>query len=93
MIKCVVELFGLPHQPTDLREVEVGLNDGAQLGDVIAALRREIPTLNRHVIVAEEDRLVDYCAFNINGHFYFDDQEVQLRDGDRLILLTLATGG
>jgi len=93
MIKCVVELFGLPHQPTDLREVELGLKNGAGLEDVIAALRREIPSLEGHVILNGEDRLVDYCGFNINGHFYSDEKDIQIQDGDRVLLMTLATGG
>lgn len=93
MIRCVVELFGLPHQITDLRQVEIRLKDGGSLGDVISALRCEIPALEGRVIHAGEDRLIEYYAFNINGRFYFDDREVQLQDGDRVLLLTLATGG
>ncbi len=93
MIRCMVQLFGLPHEITELREVEVELKDGANLSDVIAALRREIPALERHAIHAGENRLMKHCAFNINGHFYLDDKEVQLQNSDRIALLTLATGG
>ncbi|MBA7526180.1 hypothetical protein ES705_18341 [subsurface metagenome] len=93
MKRCIVQLFGLPHEVTELREVEVELKDGANLGDVIAALRREIPALEGRVIRAGENRLMEHCAFNINGRFYLDDREVQLQDGDRILLLTLATGG
>jgi len=93
MNRCIVQLFGLPHEVTELREVEVELTDGASLGDVIAALRREIPALEGCVIRAGENRLMEHCAFNINGRFYLDDKEIQLQDGDRVLLLTLATGG
>ncbi len=93
MFRCVVRLFGLPSEITELQEVEVGLKDGASLGDVIAALRREIPALEGRVIRAGENRLMKHLAFNINGRFYLDDREVQLQDGDRVALLTLATGG
>ncbi|MBA7475474.1 hypothetical protein ES707_10845 [subsurface metagenome] len=93
MKRCIVQLFGLPHEVTELREVEVELKDGANLGDVIAALRREIPALEGRVIRAGENRLMEHCAFNINGRFYLDDREIQLQDGDRIALLTLATGG
>jgi len=93
MNRCVVQLFGLPHQATELHEVEVKLKDGANLGDVIAALRREIPALEGPVIRAGENRLMEHCAFNINGRFYLNDKDVQLQDGDRVSLLTLATGG
>ena len=93
MSRCIVQLFGLPHEITELQKVEVGLEDGANLGDVIAALRREIPALEGRVIRAGENRLMEHYAFNINGRFYRNDEEVQLQDGDRIALLTLATGG
>ena len=93
MFRCMVQLFGLPHEITELREVEVELKDGANLRDVIAALRREIPALEGHAIHAGENRLMEHCAFNINGRFYLDDKEVQLQNSDRIALLTLATGG
>ena len=93
MIKCIVQLFGLPREITELREVEVELTDEANLGDVIAVLRRKIPALEGRVIHAGENRLMEHCAFNINGRFYLNDKEVQLQNSDRIALLTLATGG
>ena len=93
MNRCIVQLFGLPREITELREVEVRLKGGANLGDVIATLRREIPALEGRVIRAGENRLMEHCAFNINGRFYLNDKEFQLQDGDRIALLTLATGG
>ena len=93
MMRCIVQLFGLPHEITELHEVEVELKDGAKLGDVIAVLRREIPALEGRVIRSGENRLMEHCAFNINGRFYLDDKEIQLQDGDHVLLLTLATGG
>ncbi len=93
MNRYIVQMFGLPREVTELREVEVELKDGASLGDVVAALRHEIPALEGPVIRAGENRLMEHCAFNINGRFYLDDRDIQLRDGDRILLLTLATGG
>lgn len=93
MIKCVVEMFGLPRQVTEVRGVEVGLEDGASLRDVVAALRHEIPALEGPVIRAGENRLLEHYTFNVNGSFYFADSDVQLKDGDFVLLLTLPTGG
>jgi len=73
--------------------VEVELEDGASLRDIVAALMRKIPALEGGVTRAGEDRLMEYYAFNINGRFYFDDMELQLQGNDRVALLTLATGG
>ena len=86
-------MFGLPREITALREVEVELKDGASLGDVIAALRHEIPSLEGPVIRDGEDRLVEFYKFNVNGRFHFDDMDFQLKSGDRVALLTPATGG
>jgi len=93
MNRCIVQLFGLSREVTKLQKVEVELKDGANLGDVIAALRREIPALEGRVIRTGENQLMEHCAFNINGRFYLNDKEVQLQDDDRVALLTLATGG
>ena len=95
MSRYTIELFGLPAKPTDLdlRKVEVELNNGASLRDVVAALRRKMPALEGSVFVAGEDRLREFYAFNVNGNFHDDDSDIRLKDSDHIILLLLATGG
>jgi molybdopterin converting factor small subunit len=93
MFRCIVEMFGLSDEITGLRKVEVELKDGASPRDVIAALRREIPALEGPIIRCGENQLVDHYGFYINGRFYAGDEEVQLKDGDRIVLLALASGG
>ncbi len=93
MIRCVVEMYGIAHDVTDLRDVEVELQDDAGLRDVITALRNRLPRLEGRVISAEEDRLMEHCAFNVGGSLCFDDAGIRLQDGDRIGLLTLASGG
>ena len=93
MFSCIVEIFGLPEEITCQPKVEVRLKDGAGPSDVIAALRCEIPALEGPVIRLGEDRLVDYFGFYINGRYCTSDDEVQLKDGDRIVLLALAGGG
>ncbi len=86
-------MFGLSREVSGLPEIEVELEDDARLGDVVAALRRQLPVMEGPVIREGEDRLEDYCIFNINGRFYHDENDLQIRDGERLRLLSLATGG
>ena len=93
MFRCVVQMFGLPREITELREVELELKDGASLVDVTAALRRSIPALEGTVILTGEDRLVENYKFNVNGHFYYNDLNLKLQSGDRVALLTPVTGG
>jgi hypothetical protein len=65
------------------------------LGDVIAALRNQIPSLEGLAIYAGEDRLVESYQFNVNGRFYFGDADLQLeiKHGNYIALLTAAAGG
>jgi molybdopterin converting factor small subunit len=93
LFKCVIGLFGLPHEIAGEPKVEVELKDEASLTDVITALRRKIPELEGLVIRDGEDKLTEYYAFNVNGRFYTDDKEIRIRSGDHLALLALATGG
>ena len=95
MTRCAVEFFIAPTKLTESK-VEIEVKEGAKLRDVIAALRRKVPALEGSVIVAGEDRIVEGYTFNIHGHFYTDedkDEDLQLRDGDRIALLTIPMGG
>ena len=93
MFKCVIPMYGLPREITELREVEVELSDGAGMAEVIRALREKVPSLEGTVIRPGEDRLAEQYKFNINGHFYFDGQDFKLRRSDRIALLVPMTGG
>ncbi len=93
MIKCKVEMWGLPREISGLAEVEIEVKDTASLREIISALKRKVPALEELVICPGEDGLEATCVFNLNGHFYLDDEKLQLKEGDRLRLLTLATGG
>jgi molybdopterin converting factor small subunit len=86
-------MYGLRREITELREVEVELNDGATMPEVIAVMRKQIPSLEGPVIRPGEDRLVEQYKFNINGKFYFDGQDFKLHKGDRIALLVPMTGG
>jgi len=93
MIKCTVEMWGLPREVSGLAEVEVKVKENASLRDVITALKRQVPALEGSVICQGEDRLEDTCVFNIDGQFITEDENIRVKDGDCLRLLTLATGG
>jgi molybdopterin converting factor small subunit len=93
MFKWTIPMYGLPREITELREVEVELKDGANMAEVIAALRKKVPSLEGPVIRPGEDQLVEQYKFNINGHFYFAGMDFQLHQGDRIALLVPMTGG
>lgn len=93
MVKCTVDMFGMPAQVTDLKNVDIELKDDARVRDVVAELKRKIPNLEGAVITPGDNRLTEMYAFNINGQFHYDDSDLRLKNGDRLTLLLLATGG
>jgi molybdopterin converting factor small subunit len=93
VFRCVIHMYGLPQEITPLREVEVELEEGAGMADVIAAMKEKIPALQGPVIRTGENRLEELYKFNVNGHFYFDGMDFQLQNGDRIALLPPVTGG
>lgn len=93
MTRHVVEMFGLCSRIAGQKQAEIELKESATLGDIVAALRRQVPALEGEVIRPGENRLTDRYAFNINGRSYSDDRRLQLQDGDPIALLTLAVGG
>lgn len=93
MVKFNVEMFGLSNEITKVKNVEIELDEGAYLRDVVAALRRKIPALDGSVVSAGQDKLTERYVFNIDGRFYSDNDKIQLRGGEYIRLLPLATGG
>jgi molybdopterin converting factor small subunit len=93
MFKCTIHMYGLPQEITTLREIEVELEDGAGMAEVVAAMKEKIPALEGPVIRTGENRLERLYKFNINGNFYYDGMDFQLHSGDRIALLVPVTGG
>jgi hypothetical protein len=92
-INCNVEFFGLSPEMTDLYDTEVEIKDGAGLPELIAALRRKVRTLEGQVIMPDKDMLQEGFAFNINGEFHFEDEDIHIGKWDRVVLILLSAGG
>ena len=88
-----VQLYGLPNDLASLRQVELQLEGGVTLGDVVAALRRNIPALEGRVIRSGENKLASHYVFNVNGRFHVDEYDTQVRPDDRILIVTFALGG
>ena len=93
MFKCVIPIYGLPREISTVQEVEVELKERAGMAEVIAAIKEKVPALDGQVFRKGENRLMPSFKFNINGEFYFDGMDFQLRKGDRIALLMPITGG
>lgn len=93
MFKCVVQMFGLPQQLAIQPQVEVEINEGAGIPELVMALRNKLPSLEGPVIVPGEAQLTGSYAFVVNGEFQPVDSEIRIRNGDRVVLILLAVGG
>jgi molybdopterin converting factor small subunit len=78
-------------------KVDIEVKEKAKLKDVIAALRQKVPALEGNIIVPGQDHIIEGYTFNIHGRFYIDgyddDNDLQLKDGDHIALLTIPIGG
>jgi molybdopterin converting factor small subunit len=96
MIKCIVEFYGVPVTAPG-QKVEIELKEGARLKDIIAALRVKLPEVEGSIIVTGQDKMIDGFTFNIKGKFYIDgdddDSKLDLKDGDKVAVLTIPIGG
>jgi sulfur carrier protein ThiS len=93
VMKCTVEMFGMPPEVSNVNCIEFELAEGSNLADLVRSLRFRLPSLSGKVISEEEDRLLDHYAFIVNGHYYPSESEGPLRNGDRVVLVLLAMGG
>lgn len=93
MFEITVKLFGFPQSVAARREVTLTLDDEATLADVIANLRKSVPTLVGFAIMPGEDRLVEHFKFNHNGRLVYNDFSAKVSSGDHIALLIQVSGG
>jgi ThiS family len=91
--KYSVELVGLPNKLAEMRRVEVDLDSGATLAELVAALRQARPELEGSIIRPEQDKLAGHYTFNVNGRFHVDEYDVTVQPNDRILVVILAMGG
>ena len=94
MITCTVEFYGLAGEIAGRKEAALSLGESrAGIPEIVATLRKEVPALDEIVLQKEQDLLADNQVLNVDGRFYQNGDELDLKDGDRIRLLTIATGG
>jgi hypothetical protein len=91
--KYSIELVGLPNKLAEIRRVEVDLDSGVTLADLVAALRQAWPELEDSIIRPGQDKLAGHYTFNVNGRFLVDEYDVTVQPSDRILVVVLAMGG
>ena len=83
-----VEFFGIPRARAG---VPTACSDGSSLGEVLGDLAQRFPQLAEACIDGRQLR-PGYTA-NLEGSTFVTDPETPLRDGDRILLLSIDAGG
>jgi len=78
-----VVLFAAAKDAAGTPELQLDLKDGASTGDVVEALTKQFPQL---------ERILPRCALAVNGE-YVQDAEPGLSPGDEIALLPPMSGG
>ncbi len=92
-IRIRVELFGLPRLRSGLRELELELASGVSRREVVGALAQACPTLVGNGLREDLTDLEDGYLFNRNGTAFLGGEDIDLRTGDCLLLLSSQAGG
>jgi len=71
------------------------LQKGADIGDVVNALGKAFPQLLGEIIEKDGKSLIPTNIFSVNGEKIIHESDLQYQpdEGDRLILLSLLSGG
>ena len=83
---------GLARRLSKETSVEIEVNDSATLRDVSAALAHRFPAFLGQLIVPETHDLVEPHFFHVNGR-RADSLDLSVREGDRILLMTVTAGG
>jgi molybdopterin converting factor small subunit len=90
-----VEFSSISRVLTGRKEMMLDLQKGANVGDVISALGKAYPQLLGEIIEKDGKSLIPTNIFSVNGQKIIHESDLQFQpdEGDRLILLSLLSGG
>ena len=94
-IKVKIEFSSISRVLTGRKEIVLDLNKGADIGDVVSALGKSFPQLLGEIIEKDGKSLIPTNIFSVNGQKIIHESDTQFQpdEGDRLILLSLLSGG
>ena len=94
-IQVRVEFSSISRVLTGRKEITLDLKKDANIGDVIGALGRSFPQLLGEIIEKDGKSLIPTNIFSVNGQKIIHESDTQFQpdEGDRLILLSLLSGG
>ncbi len=94
LVGVTIELFGMARLACGRRRLDARLRADATAADVARAAARACPELVGVAIREDLGGLLASYALNVNGvAFVGDDGELELREGDRVLLFSSQAGG
>jgi hypothetical protein len=91
--KATVEFLGPVRLATNLKEVEVPLADRADLQDIAHFLCESFPKLIGRVFNSKTLQPKEPYRFSVNGRSITKDMQLRISDGDRIMLVSIDSGG
>jgi molybdopterin converting factor small subunit len=94
-IQIKVEFSSISRVLTGRKELTLDLQKGANIGDVVSALGKACPQLLGEIIEKDGRSMIPTNIFSVNGQKIIHESDLQFQpdEGDRLILLSLLSGG
>jgi molybdopterin converting factor small subunit len=94
-IQIKVEFSSISRVLTGRKELTLDLQKGANIGDVVSALGKACPQLLGEIIEKDGRSMIPTNIFSVNGQKIIHESDLlfQPDEGDRLILLSLLSGG
>ncbi len=91
-MKIKVEMYGLAPY-TEANSVDVEVKNGAGIEEILNTILQKIPALEGHVIQTGVNRLTETYGMYVNGRFIGQDEHIEIKPDDRIVLILLAIGG
>jgi molybdopterin converting factor small subunit len=88
-----VELYGSAQLLAGRRDVEIAVAPGMTMADLVTALAERLPALAGVALDPARGTLADGFIFNRDGRDFLTDPTIEVRPGDRLLLLASVAGG
>lgn len=90
-----IELFGLPRIIAGEKIITLSLQDNASFRDVVRELAQRHPEMMGDVIKIDGETLQSPNILNLNGRRMVQPHQMDesIRDGDKLVLMSMSAGG
>ena len=94
-VRIQLELFGLPRLIAGEKKITLRLKEGATFRDAVRALGQRYPDMVGDVVQVDGETLQAPNILNRDGRRMIqpDQMDEDLRDGDRIIVMSMSAGG